>query len=125
MFATSFCFTEALSVFKREFLRGQMSLDAYISRVRDFVSETVESRLKIDEVPILDAILSREAERLVRKYEIDFVDALQVITILHGKFSVLGAHSKSILITTDQELAKAARSEGAEVWECASQPPPV
>ena len=66
-----------------------------------------------------------EAERLIKQHKIDFLDCFQIVTILHGKFRVLGPDSKSILITADRALAKAARAEGARVWECTSEPPPV
>jgi hypothetical protein len=46
------------------------------------------------------------------------------VTILHGRFRELGPNSQSILITADRDLAKAARAEGAKVWDCTTEPAP-
>ncbi len=76
-------------------------------------------------MPILSPVVFSEAERLIKMYKIDFINCFEVVTILRGRFRVLGPQSKSILITGDRELAKAARAEGAKVWECTSEPAPV
>jgi predicted nucleic acid-binding protein len=123
-YATSYSITEALSAFKRKFLHGEIDQAAYIRYVRDFINGVRGSNLEIDEVDILEPIVMNEAERLIQKHDIDFLDCFQIVTILHGKYRVLCADSKSILITADKRLAKAARAEGARVWECTSEPPP-
>jgi len=124
LYATSYCFTEALSAFKAKFLRGKITEAEYIKYVRDFIGRTVGTNLRIDEVPILSPVVLPEAERLIQTYKIDFLDAFQIVTIMHGQFKILGPNSKSILITADRGLAKAARAEGAKVWECTSEPAP-
>lgn len=123
-YATSFCVTEAFSAFKWKFLRKQIAEDQYIKYVRDFIG-VIGTNLEIDEVPILWPVVFSEAERLIKKYKIDFIDCFQIVTILRGQFRRFGPESKSILITGDRELAKAARAEGAKVWECTSEPAPV
>ena len=81
----------------------------------------------IDEVPVLSPVVFKEAERLIQKYkkEIDFIDCFQIITLIYGKNNFMVADSKSILITADRALAKAARAEDVKVWECTSEPAPV
>ena len=135
---TSLCVVEALSAFKLKFLRKKISRDEYVGYVKT-LTRTVVGHLTIDEMPVLspnyvgqrtiDEIsdlskLLREAETLMNKYGLDFIDCVQIVTILHGKFSLWCGDSKSILITADRELAEVARAEGARVWECTSEPSP-
>lgn len=124
-YATSYCVTEAFSAFKLKFLRNQISEADYVRYVRTFIQRIIGGNLQIDEVEILKPIVFREAERLIKKYKIDFIDCFQIVTVLHGQYRVLVDESQSMLITADRELAKAARGEGARVWECTSEPAPV
>ena len=125
MYATSYCLAEAFGVFKRKFLQHQITNDQYLKYVQDLVGRTVGWKLQIDEVDILLPIVWTEAARLISKYQVDFLDCFQIVTALHGRARVLVGESKSILITADRELAKAARAEGARVWECMSEPAPT
>lgn len=134
LMATPYCVAEALSVFKRKFLTKKISREDYKKYVQAFLN-TVIANLTIEEpefskyrgigsrkLPILK--LLREAEVLLNKNDLDFIDCVQIAEILHGKDSRLGGDSQSILITADRDLAKAARAEGAKVWECTSECPP-
>jgi predicted nucleic acid-binding protein len=67
-----------------------------------------------DHVPISVQILEH-AERIMAEHELDFVDALQLVTVLRGKFSVLVGDSASLFVTADHDLAVAARKLGAQV----------
>jgi predicted nucleic acid-binding protein len=124
-YATSYCITETFSVFKRKFAQKKITEDQYVKYARDFIRTILGVNLKIDEVPILSPIVFSEAERLIKAYKIDFIDCFQIVTILRGQFRRLGPESQSILITADRDLAKAARAEGAKVWECTREPAPV
>ena len=124
MKTTSHCLSEALSVFKSKFLRRRISRDDYIRYVDMFITKTVGWKLEIEEIPILSPKLLEESAILIRKYDLDFVDCVQIVTILHGKDKIFVNDSKSVLITADRDLAKAARAEGARVWECTSELPP-
>ena len=124
MYATSHCIAEAFSVFKRKFLRGHITEAQYIKYVQDFIRQIIGGNLRMDELPILSPVVFSEAERLITKHKIDFFDCFQIVTVMHGRFSVLGPNSQSILITADEGLANAARAEGARVWECRSEPAP-
>lgn len=124
MMTTSHCLSEALSAFKSKFLHKRISRADYITYLDTFINRTVGWKLEIDDMPILTPKLLTEAAALIRKYDLDFVDCVQIVTILHGKNRVFCGDSKSILITADRALAKAARAEGARVWECTSEPSP-
>jgi predicted nucleic acid-binding protein len=121
-YATSYCIAEALSGFKVKWLRKRISQDEYVKDVREFF-RVVVSGLTVEEVS-LSLQVSHEAERLMMTYGIDFIDSIQVVTVLKGHFSGLGGGSKSLFITADSTLAEAARREGARVWECRTETSP-
>jgi predicted nucleic acid-binding protein len=122
-YTTSFCIAEAFGAFKLKFLRKKISQDEYVACVRKFIL-TIGNTFQVDEVPTLWPVVSSEAERLITKYGIDFIDCFQIVTIMRGRFSIFVAGSQSVLITADRELAKVARAEGAKVWECTTEPAP-
>lgn len=124
MYATSYCITEAFSAFKTKFLRGQITENQYIEYVRKFVRQFLGANLRQDQVQILSPVVLSEAERLIKRHKVDFLDCFQIVTIMHGQFHALGPNSQSILITADEGLAKAARDEGVRVWECRTEPAP-
>lgn len=109
---TSYCIAEALSAFKLKWLRKKVTQDEYVRDVREFF-RVVVSGLTVDEVPLSLRVLD-EAERLMKAHEIDFIDSIQVVTVLHGKLSVLTGDSRSLFITADRKLATAARQEGGK-----------
>ena len=117
--------TETLSAFKSKYLRKRISEEQYIRYVKDFIGNVIGVNLRIDEVSILLPVVRTEAERLIKAHAIDFLDAFQIVTVLHGRYQHMVAESQSILITADRSLAKAARAEGARVWECTSEPVPA
>ena len=127
MYSNCYCLGEAFGVFKRKYLRQEITEDQYTKYVQDLIDHTVGWKLQIDEVDILLPIVSSETERLIRKWKdrIDFLDCFQIVTVLHGRNRVLVGESKSILITADNHLAEAARAEGARVWECRIEPAPT
>jgi predicted nucleic acid-binding protein len=125
VYATPYCVTETFSAFKRKFLRRRITEDQYIKYTSEFRRIILGANLRIDDkVSILSPIVTQEAERLIKKYKIDFLDCFQIVTIMHGYFSKLGPNSKSILITADSDLASAARAEGARVWNCTTETAP-
>lgn len=123
-YATSHCLSEALGVLKRKYSCKKLTKDEYIKAVMDFISKTVGDKLRIDDMPLLSPKLLAEAETLMAQHGLDFVDCVQIVTILHGQFSVLVGDSQSVLITADKKLAKVARTKGARVWLCTDEPPP-
>ena len=121
-YATSYCLAEALSAFKVKWLRKMISQDDYVRDVRDFF-RVVVSGLAVDEVP-LSVQVQNEAERLMKTYGIDFIDSIQVVTVLRGRFAGLVGGSQSLFITADRTLAAVARQEGTRVWECTTEATP-
>jgi predicted nucleic acid-binding protein len=123
-YTVSFCVAEALGALKLKYLREKISEAQYLKYVKDLIRE-VGNRFKIDELDTLLPVVSSEFERMVTQYKLDFVDCFQLATLKHGKYRIFDGPSKSVLITADRELAKAALKEGDRVWECTSEPPPA
>jgi predicted nucleic acid-binding protein len=121
MYATSYCVTETLGVFKRKFNQKQIGQDEYARYCMDFAKKILGGNLHIDEVAILSLPVFQEAERLITKHGIDFIDSLQLLTLLHGRFRYMVDRSQSLLVTADEALAKAARAEGVIVWQCRTE----
>lgn len=124
MYSTPYCIAETFSVFKRKLLNENIKKEQYIKYIQKFTREFLGANLRQDQVSVLSPVVFSETERLVNDHGIDFVDCLQIVTIMHGKFSRLGPNSKSILVTADAGLARAARAEHARVWECRTEPAP-
>jgi predicted nucleic acid-binding protein len=94
---TPYCLAEALSAFKLKWRRDLITRDEYIHCVSEFF-RLVVSHLEEDEVPFA-VQLRAEAERLIKAHDLDFIDAIQLVTILRGKYSVLVGDSQSLFIT--------------------------
>jgi predicted nucleic acid-binding protein len=123
-YMTSFCFAEALGVLKVKLSRGEITKKGYANRCYLLTNWIRTQRVKIDEVPLTASSVFEEVESLARQYGIDVSDALQIVTIRNGKYSNLVGESKSVLITADRGLTKAARNEGLMVWDCIHEPIP-
>ena len=115
-----------------------ISEDEYIKAYEGLLVLVYGGKLAIDEVKPAQPDIFKKAKRLVKKYKIDFADVMQIVTIMHGRFSHFCAGSQSILITADGDLADAAREEIDEackkpdaahkkdiiVWNCRTEEPP-
>jgi len=80
--------------------------------------------IHIDELDIDSLETFLFAEESAKLYRLDLSDALQLVTVKHGKFCKLGQKSDTVLITSDQPLAEAAKAEGLRVWNCEKEPAP-
>ena len=81
VYATSYCVAETFSVFKRKQLRGTITGCDYIRCIHEFIRCTVGTNLRIDEMSILSPKMLSEGERLFNQHGIDFIDALQIVTV--------------------------------------------
>jgi predicted nucleic acid-binding protein len=124
-YMTSLCFAEAPGVLKTKyFRRKEITEKGYLNRSYLLTVWLREQRIKLDEVSLIEPIVFKELESIIKKYPIDTSDALQIITIKRGRFSNLVKESQSLLITADGELAKAASAEGLSVWDCVHETSP-
>jgi predicted nucleic acid-binding protein len=115
---TSFCLAEALGVIKAKWMHGRLTQNQYLTAARRLILLAWEERLEIDSVDLFTPEGQEATEALARRHMLDLSDALQIETILHGRYSPLAANSASVLITADRGLAIAAQREGIRVWDC-------
>jgi len=122
--ATSICVIEAISVIKSKWKYDHISETEYLKATEDLLFETVEGRIEIDEIPLFSISGIEAVKKLAIKHSLDWSDALQLETIKRGKYSYFCDGSSSILITADNELAKAATSESIRTWNCLKEKTP-
>ena len=90
------------------------------------ISHLELKRIRIDEEPEIDSTETFiHAQKFAREHDLDLSDALQLLSVKHGKFCKLAVESKTVLVTSDKALAEAAKAEGLQVWnpEKESKPP--
>jgi len=123
---TALCLAEALGVLKRKWLKGQLSQDQYLGRCYILLAymRGLPKRIHLDEIDLSSLDTFSEAEKFARQYNLDLSDALQLVSVKHGKFRCFVQESKTILITADSGLEKAAKAEGLRVWNCVSDAMP-
>lgn len=122
--ATALCIAEALGAVKAKWTHRHISEEQYFAASRNLVLNAWGKRIEIEDIGLFSPDGVKAVEALARKHGLDLSDALQLQTILRGKYSYLGPNSSSVLITADAKLAKAAQVEGIRVWNCAASPPP-
>lgn len=128
-YTNNLCLAETFSILKVKHFgtgkRRQISLDGYLC-VANLLTTMVEHRtLHIIDDDLSNRAFFNRAEEIVRKHKIDLIDAMQIVSIKHGKYSSLTGKSVSMLITADSALAKAARAEDIEVWDVVHEPVPA
>lgn len=114
---TEFCFAESLGVLKRKYKNEEISKKAYMSAVRRLISKIRNNSIKIVSDNFESHDIYSEAEGLVDKHDLDFVDAFQLVTVKHA-WPMLGGASLPLFITADGPLYKVAEAEGIKVWYC-------
>jgi predicted nucleic acid-binding protein len=124
---TSLCFAEALGVLKRKMARKELSREQYFGACYLLIAHLTGAplRLHLDDTININLETFTEAETLAQKHELDLSDALQIITVKHGKFKKWANESKTVLATADGDLEKAAEKEDLRAWnvEKISKPP--
>lgn len=114
---TSYCFAEALGALKLRNKRAELSNKGYLAGCRKLIRFVREDSLEVIEGQFSSLKAFAEVERIVKAYPIDFLDALQLISVKES-WSHLAPLSQPILVTADGDLAKAADNEGIKFWYC-------
>ena len=134
---TWICLAEALGCLKSKWIGPQsknvatkIDTETYFEATRKLIINW-RMRIELDDLELADPSIPLKVEELAKKYNLDYSDALQLITIKSGKYSSLAYESApgvyepaSVLITADKGLASAAESEGIRVWNCTACPAP-
>lgn len=122
---TSFCFFEALSVLKRKMNKEEITRDQYFRACYMLISHLETKRIRIDDKAVIDNVHTfMSAQKFAKDHDLDLSDALQLLSVKHGTFSKLEKESKTVLVTSDGALAKAAEVEGLRVWNPEKQSGP-
>ena len=122
--ATSLCLMEALGVIKGKWTSNRISEDQYFCSTQGIILKAWGGKIEIDPVNLFHPESLEAVQVLARKHTLDLSDALQLQTILKGKYSASGPNSASTLITADEKLATAAEAEGIRSWNCIRTPAP-
>jgi predicted nucleic acid-binding protein len=114
---TEFVFYETLSTLKSKLRRKEIDEKKYHAAVAQLAAYLDEGLLQLDSDFRLDNFkVIIEVGELVKKYSLDYSDALQIYTILNGKWSGNHSQCSPVLVTADAKMAKAATREGLRVW---------
>jgi predicted nucleic acid-binding protein len=136
-FATWLCLAEALGVLKSKWVGKQIKdistkieTDKYFEATRNLIIYW-RRLIELDDIELVDPSIPLKVERIARNYDLDYSDALQLITINGGRYSGIAYEaspnvyeSALVLITADKKLAYAATAEGIRVWNCTDGPAP-
>ena len=71
----------------------------------------------IEEIELNNYKIFSKVSEMIRKYNIDYADAIQIYAILNGKYNYDRLES-SLLITSDKGMVKAAEYNNIRVWNC-------
>jgi len=117
-------FIEALGVLKRHWMDRWKDPD-YHRAVEHLVQWVYGGKPEIDNVSLSDPSIFNDVSNIAMKHNLDFADALQLSTILKGKYSPFLSGSKTRLISADKSLVSAARSHGIKTWCCSNDANPL
>lgn len=125
-FTTSFCIAELIGIIKCKWLyrkenEGRISKDEYLKITFELMGDIRNSTYQIEHVDISDFNTFNKVEAYCSKHNIDLVDSLQLFVLLEGFLSKLEGETKPLFITSDENLATAARSEGLTTWLCGKE----
>jgi predicted nucleic acid-binding protein len=125
-YTTSFCFYEALNVLKGKWkYRNELTVDEYYEAARHLTAWHGAWSKEVNDPDFSDPIIFADTRRLTERFQLDLSDAFQIMSVKYGYFSVLVNDSATVLVTADNELAAAAKSEGLRVWNVLLEPPPA
>jgi predicted nucleic acid-binding protein len=121
-FTSSFCFYEALTRLKAHFRRRDPN--GYKKSTVDLCAWFSAMLRQTPELNFTSPEVFFNASRLAEKHALDLSDALQILTLQEGYYSRLINNSRTILVTADRSLVRAARAEGLRVWNLMDDDPP-
>ena len=124
---TEFAFYETLSALKGKWSRRdkekllpdqKLSDHAYEAACSVLFANVDEGLLQIDnEFDLSNRQLFYDLSDWVKSYNIDYSDALQIFTVLNGRYrKSLAAVAAPVLVTADERLAKACASLNLRAW---------
>jgi len=122
-YATPICFYEALNVLKTKWLfRKEISKKEYLDACFKMTAWFSATQLE-DDVNFLSPHTFKAVQDIAGRNNLDLSDAFQIVSVKEGYFHPLIAESKTVLVTADKALAKAATKEGIKSWYIFGQLP--
>jgi predicted nucleic acid-binding protein len=126
-YVTSLCFAEALGVLKTKYVRKKrpdhIDQETYFTGADELRAYIGTGRIELVDVGIAESAVFAEVEAIARTYDLDIVDAYQIVTVKKDYFSKF-QEAQPFLVTADRQLAKAARAERLRVWHVPKEPAP-
>lgn len=127
-YATPFCFYEALNIFKAKWkFQDKISQDDYV-KASTGLAAWFGGKSRAGYVNDPD-LVSPEAfvwvREVVKHSQLDFSDAYQIYSVKNGYFSHAAGESRTVLATTDGELARVARMYGLLAVDLRSETEPT
>jgi predicted nucleic acid-binding protein len=124
-YTTPFCYFEALSVLKVKWkYRKEIIEDKYHRACADLTFWFANVAKTVRDLDFTNPLVYFAAQEMAKRNSLDLSDAFQILSVKEGFFSRMSGDSRTILVTADEGLAKAARNEGIRVWYCMKEPVP-
>ncbi len=124
-YTTPLCFYEALNVLKvKHFYRKEINAEEYHLASFNLTAWFSHIVKDIRDLNFLSPIVFKNVQQISKRYSLDLSDAFQILSVKEGFFSGLANESKTILVTADKKLSKAAEGEGLRVWYFMNEPFP-
>ncbi len=124
-YTTPLCFYEALNVLKvKHFYRKEISADEYHDATFSLTAWFSHIAKDIKDLNFLSPIVFKNVQKVAKRHSLDLSDAFQILSVKEGFFSGLGDESKTVLVSADKKLSKAAKEEGLRVWYFLDEPKP-
>ena len=125
-YTTPFCFYEAMNALKGKWkYKQQLSLEEYYKATFELTAWHGAWSKDLNDIDFSDPAVSARTRQLAEKFQLDLSDAFQILSVQQGAHSIFVNDSATVLVTADNGLAAAARSEGIRVWNVMLEPAPA
>lgn len=121
---TRMTFYEAMNVLKSRLFKSSME-DKYYQSVEALAIHGWGGKIEIESIELDNLDIFKEVSKISMQYNLDVADAIQIYSILKGKYKFFARESSSVLITADDKLELAAKKNDIRVWNCRKDTRPV
>lgn len=114
-YTTPFCFYEALNIFKSKWKYQRKITESDYTAACSSLITWFGGKCRADFVKDKELVVPEAFQwvrEVVQSTKLDFSDAYQLYSVKYGYFSRLPGDSRTVLATTDAELASVARAYG-------------
>lgn len=124
-YTTPFCFYETLNVLKVKWLyRKEITKEEYTEAAFQLVAWFGANTRHSKDIDLNEPKVFFMVREIAERHTLDLSDAFQIVSVKEGYFSHLINDSQTVLVTADEALAKAAKTEGIKSWYCLDDPEP-